>query len=196
MEEFSLLHNTNRTGNLPFLPVLLVRLSCNLGCFPTVRMDDFFFSTYNFSFQSFRLKDRTHVIRYIMWVQSQNDLQEIQRTRDITQGSGAKANISEIQTVFIPHGHHRSDLFRNFQRNQSTQWLTFNGKDFVHINSKSWAGFGEKSPINTKRKYIAKNIKVCIMFLRVSKLWKDSLPFLSLPVRTGISTHKFSFNAL
>lgn len=38
------------------------------------------------------------------------------------------------------------------------------------INSKSWAGFGEQSPINTKRKYIAKNIKVCIMFLRVSKL--------------------------
>lgn len=53
MMELSLVQDTNGTGHLPFLLVLFVRLPCNLSCFSTVRMDDFFFPSYHFCFLSF-----------------------------------------------------------------------------------------------------------------------------------------------
>lgn len=92
--------DTNGTGHLPFLLVLFVRLPCNLSCFSTVRMDDFFFPSYHFCFQSFRLKDKTYVVRDIRLLWSQNAPLKIHWARDVTIEIRTQAKHFLIPTVF------------------------------------------------------------------------------------------------
>lgn len=114
--------HTNGTRHVPFLLVLFVGLPCNLSCFPTVWMDDFLFPTDNFSFQSFRLKDRTHTVRYFKLTtvtksSSQNTMSKRRHTRDEETGQTS----SKFQQPSFPHAHPRRDLFRNLQWHYPTQ---------------------------------------------------------------------------